>query len=404
MRLAESREQRAKGRSLGLRSQSGSSLFALRAPLARPGVTLIELLITIMIISILAAAVLGVAAVAGETAREAKTRTIISRLHSLLMEQYDTYANRRVKLNSNVLDEINKPTLAANTAQRGRLKAEARLYALREMMLMEVPDRWSDVLLNSVPTTDPTSATAFDPIYLDAPPVPDLPGNPANRTELASLYLRTFRRIASATNKISGNTNERDEILANQGAECLYMVIMNACGDGEARTLFPESNIGDTDGDGAPEFIDGWGHPIEFLRWAPGFESDVQVNANELDSPPSPTTPAEAWAAAGASDHDPFDLYRVQPAAFRLVPLIYSLGRDEEAGLYNDGTLVPWRPATFAPGLSTTGSPQYVTPALDPYVKNSGQYLNAAYTGYLATAVDRSLATDNIHNHLIGTR
>ena len=64
---------------------------------SRPGLTLIELMITIMIISILAAAVLGVAAVAGETAREAKTRNIISRLHTLLMEHYDTFASRRIK-------------------------------------------------------------------------------------------------------------------------------------------------------------------------------------------------------------------------------------------------------------------------------------------------------------------
>ena len=60
------------------------------------------------------------------------------------------------------------------------------------------------------------------------------------------------------------------------------MVITIACGDGEARTLFHESNIGDTDGDGAPEFLDGWGHPINFLRWAPGFDSEIQLNANEL--------------------------------------------------------------------------------------------------------------------------
>ena len=61
--------------------------------------------------------------------------------------------------------------------------------------------------------------------------------------------------------------NDQTDIVANQGAECLYMIIMNACGDGEARTLFPESSIGDTDGDGAPEFLDGWGtsdrlHPL----------------------------------------------------------------------------------------------------------------------------------------------
>ena len=114
----------------------------------------------------------------------------------------------------------------------------------------------------------------------------------------------------------------------NQGAECLYMVIMMACGDGEARTLFGESSIGDTDGDGAPEFLDGWGHPINFLRWAPGFDSQIQLNANDLAMPPDSSD--TAWTTAAAGDHDPFDLFRVDPLAFRLVPLIYSGGRDED--------------------------------------------------------------------------
>jgi hypothetical protein len=343
-----------------------------------------------MIISILAAAVLGVAAVAGETAREAKTRTIISRLHTLLMEQYDTYANRRVKLRPEVLTAINNlPPATYRVADKGKIKAEARLYALREMMLMEVPDRWSDVLLNSVPSP-PNSAVALSPLYLD---VPDTTG----RTELANLYLRTYRRIATATNKISGNTNELDDILQNQGAECLYMVIINACGDGEARTLFPESSIGDTDGDGALEFIDGWGHPIEFLRWAPGFESDIQTNANELENPPAPTTPAAAWSNAGAADHDPFDLYHAQPVAFRLVPLIYSAGRDEASGLYNYPNFLIWKNPSVADPTISAGA---FAPPLNPYGRGGASFPPQ----YLGTDDGSKTATDNIHIHLIGTR
>ena len=50
---------------------------------------------------------------------------------------------------------------------RGQATAEARLYALRELMLMEMPDRWSDVALRQV-----TGATTIgDPLYLDAPAI-----------------------------------------------------------------------------------------------------------------------------------------------------------------------------------------------------------------------------------------
>jgi len=349
----------------------------------RRGVTLIELLVTIMIISILAAAVLGVAAVAGETAREAKTRTIISRIHTLLMQHYDTYTTRRVKVQPVILTAIkNRP---ASTAVKGRMKAEARLYALREMMLMEVPDRWSDVLLNNY------GSPPLSPIYLD------VSNTVNNRTEVANLYLRTLQRIQSSTNTITNAANTPEEILANQGAECLYLVVMNAGGDGESRTLFPESSIGDTDGDGAPEFLDGWGHPIQFLRWAPGFESDIQLNAVELDSPLTGSSP-EAWQSAGTSDHDPFDLYRAQPVAFRLTPLVYSSGRDEEGGMVTETTDLVWRPGGT---LNISNTQPYFSLRLDPYLKHavapSGNY-------YFGTDTGEKTATDNIHNHLIGTR
>lgn len=350
----------------------------------RRGVTLIELLVTIMIISILAAAVLGVAAVAGETAREAKTKAIISRIHSLLMEHYDTYTSRRVKLRPEVLDAISG--MNTTTAKKGQAKAEARLYALRELILMEMPDRWSDVLLNSV-GTPPASSTFRYPIYLD------VSNTNSGRTELADLYRRTFLRIAASENKISESTNTTDEILDNQGAECLYMVVMNACGDGEARTLFPESSIGDTDGDGAPEFLDGWGHPIDFLRWAPGFRSDAQVNANDLDSA---STPSDAWAAAAASDHDQFDLYRTDTNAFRLLPLVFSVGRDEEGGLVTMPQSVRW-----------TGNPSVTT----PFVVGSAPKLQpwqlsnyGSDTFYLGANDGTKAETDNLTNHLISTK
>jgi type II secretory pathway pseudopilin PulG len=354
-------------------------------------VTLIELMIAILIISILAAALLGVAAVAGETAREAKTRNMIARLHTLLMEQLDTYKTRRVKVRRAILDDIRtNGTLSTGTRKR-QARAEARLYALREMMLMEIPDRWSDVLLTAVPSP-PSSFVRVPPLYLDVP-------DSTQRTEISNVYLRRFRRIADSINTLTGQPNTAADVIANQGAECLYLVIMTATGDGEARSLFGESSIGDTDGDGAPEFLDGWGHPIEFLRWVPGFESDIQANAYRFDNP----TPAEPnsdadWVTAANADHDPYDLFRVEPAAFRLVPLIYSAGRDEEFGLVRDEEYVTWRQNTTpSPSYRAVGPP-FVGPPLSPYRRTAGPSI------YLGSDDGARTATDNIHNHLLGER
>lgn len=390
MKMVECRELSVEGQSAEqvprLNGTARSSLSS------RRGFTLVELLITIMIIGILAAAVLGVAAVAGETAREARTRNLIARIHTLLMQHYETYTTRRVKVRQPVIDGIAVAPVPPNTppvAYRGKLKAEARLYALREMMLMEVPDRWSDVLLEQLPGSPPLKA----PIYLEVP-------SSTRRTSLGDAYLRQYRRIVGAVNKITGNTNTNAEIIKNQGAECLYMVVMNACGDGESRTLFPESMIGDTDGDGANEFVDGWGHPIEFLRSAPGYESDAQINAYEFGNPPvvNPLS-LPAWVTAASSDHDPFDLYRADLPAFRLLPLVYSAGRDETYSIEQLSSVATW---TGIPNpLSSyvvNPLPQGIVPKLLPW-----QAIGSPLV-YLGADTGENAATDNLNNHLIGTR
>jgi prepilin-type N-terminal cleavage/methylation domain-containing protein len=357
------------------------SAFRLPPSALRPrrGLTLVELLITILIISILAGLILGVAALAGEKAREAQTRHVVSRLHTLLMEHYATYKTRRVRLSPAVEAAIE----AAPQSQRGRLGAEARLYALRELMLMEIPDRWSDVYL-----ADPGASMRGNPIYLD----PKFLNN-NGRTPLASVYLRRLQPMLAAINQVSGlERAERLEALTdNQGAECLYMIITLACGDGEARSLFGESSIGDTDGDSAPEFLDGWGNPINFLRWAPGFDSQIQIDANQLGIPEDNNT---TWKTAASGDHDPFDLYRRDDFAFRLVPLIFSAGGDETFGIRLVKPYVAWVPQSTPPA----GNMLQGCPRLSAYWQvNDGDgddFLGTPYEG----------AADNIHNHLMGQR
>ena len=339
-----------------------------------------------MIITILAGLVLGVAAVAGETARQAQSRHVVQRLHTLLTDYYDTYKSRRVKLAPGIESEIDSKL--GNAAARGQALAEARMYAMRELMLIEIPDRWSDVLLNQLGSLERQT------FYL--------PG----RTELAGVYLRRYKSLLGRTNTLSGATNTLEEIKNNQGAECLYMIITLACGDGEARSLFAENSIGDSDGDGAPEFLDGWGRPVNFLRWAPGFDSQIQLNANTLTTSTSPTNNANSWTTAAAKDHDAFDVFRRDPNAFRLVPLIYSPGRNESSGLVSDEDYVPWTEQNLGPFLvSTSGPPFITTPRLNPYKKVGTP---PAYLGTSLHVADpannEETSADNIHNHLMGQR
>lgn len=46
---------------------------------------------------------------------------------------------------------------------------------------------------------------------------------------------------------------------------------------------FTDRQIGDTDHDGLPEFIDAWGNPIQFFRWPVFYHSDVQRGVPNLN-------------------------------------------------------------------------------------------------------------------------
>ncbi len=242
------------------------SAFNLQHSPARSGVTLIELLITMTIMAIIAAAILGTAAAAIESAREKKTQSLIAKIHTLLMERYASYETRRIDVDPRITQAIDQWVALAGTpaevrvrsAARGQMLADARLLGLRELMKKEMPDRQTDVEHMTLVLTQP-------------PP-------------LAQTYFRRLQQLKAAGEAMSP-------------AECLYLVVMNSTGDGEARTLFSKQEIGDVDGDGAPEFVDGWGNAIGWIRWPAGVVSDLQpLNADG-------TRPGE-------SDHDPFDPYR----------------------------------------------------------------------------------------------
>jgi prepilin-type N-terminal cleavage/methylation domain-containing protein len=228
-------------------------------PTSRRALTLVELLITMTILAILGAAILGTASAAMEAGRRSKTQTTINKIHGLIMERWASYETRRVPIHQNIITAING--LPGNV--RGMILADARLLALRELMKKEMPDRWEDVL--HVPQ-----------VLQQAPP-------------LAQSYFLRYQQASS-----------HPEIGANESAECLYMVVMLATGDGEARTLFTKQEIGDVDDDGMPEILDGWGNPIDWIRWPAGVVSDLQ-----------PLSPDGSFTSLSArADHDPFDVYR----------------------------------------------------------------------------------------------
>jgi len=284
------------------------------------GFTLVELLVVVVIIAILAGMAMAGLAAARNSARERKTWATITKLNNVVLPLYDAYRNRRVPLSNQAIQQIaassqaaaiwypydpaNAPLVPLGQAVPLTTVARIRLAALRDLMRMELPERPGDISIGPY----------FAPWGMTEP----------------SLH----RGYAIRAGAMMGQ---------NGSAECLYLIVSMAAGE-EAREQFGEDEVGDTDGNGLPEFLDGWGRPIYFLRWAPGFnQSDVQQTM--------PSVPTQAAVAAAAQyDHDPFDPRRVDVNAFRLVPLIYSPGPDGAYDVWMSFRSAPyvWQNRTYA--------------------------------------------------------
>jgi len=272
---------------------------------ARGGYTLVELLVTTLIITMLAAVVLVGISGAREIARENRTRAQIAQLKELLAPMYNAYRTRAV------------PLRAPFNAQPRQIPA-LRLRLVRELMRMEMPDRVTDV-------TD--TATTFNI---------NTTSGTRSIPPLSSALHRSFLRRAIAATGATGKADlEIKWTVEHQGSECLYMII-GSIQDGDLNGIdfLLDDEIGDTDGDGMPEILDAWGNPIEFLRWAPGHQSLVQSSTTEPD---------------------PFDPLQIDPRArtggtYAMAPLVVSGGKSEQIDLIFD-TATPhrYKPASSSP-------------------------------------------------------
>ena len=243
---------------------------------SRAGFTLVELLVSLVIISILAALSLSGLSAVRRRSREEATRTTIRKIHEIIVPQYESYLDKRLDRTTCISAGSSAfPSLSGS----GRRQFEGgKLVVIRKILAFEMPDNWGDV--GSVPTA-----------Y----------GN--GRTDVYASY-------------------ETGNIVSNDidSAECLYMICQLSGFQPEAMENFRAEEIGDKDGDGKLEFHDAWGMPIAFIRWPTGFDGPITLNQETDPSDP------ESIDTSIPSSSPP----RFLPG---VVPLIYSAGLDQEYGL-----------------------------------------------------------------------
>ena len=252
--------------------------------------TLVELMVVMVIISILASLMLAGLNTATRLAKISRTESTIRKIHEVIMPQYETYTRRKIQTESPVF-----PDLVPGGANMN-IYAAIILVAKRRMQALEMPERWTDVACISNSTHSFKSCNGAT-TYAD------------RVTPISKRFKNIFdeHQARLSPKSLLDSTNQEHQ------AECLWMGVMQGgYADPGIVAHFRDDEFGDTNINGAREFVDGWGKPIRFLRWAPGFFSRYQSADTSSQSP------------------DSFDPRRVDPLATNnLVPLIYSAGPDD---------------------------------------------------------------------------
>jgi prepilin-type N-terminal cleavage/methylation domain-containing protein len=263
----------------------------------RRGFSLVELLVSITIILVLMALTgAAVSATRGSQKKQA-TQALIAKLDAIIQRQWESYSSRHVSSER----MVNTPGFAA-IADRSAGRA---WYVRRNIITADLPDRWSDVAYLAS-NTDYLNPTQPNPLFPSA-----------NLTAAQRAYVAIWRSRASAP-----PTDQHG------GAECLFLVIMQG---GVAACLecaeLGGSDIGDKDGDGAPEFLDAWGNPIQYILWPsavelpPGSGTRFFSGSRELCPPFAPSSNPNVSLSP----------------TLGMKPLIYSAGRDGEYGFERAG-------------------------------------------------------------------
>jgi prepilin-type N-terminal cleavage/methylation domain-containing protein len=243
------------------------------ATASRRGVTLIELMVVMLIITIISSLTLSGLLVARSRSRQVKTFSTIRKLSEAILPYYEEYKTRRPQLDATAVARIS----ASGTSSR-RILADYKRIALRRLIALELPDRKSDIDDAFTQTCDPRLDKSSTPLT-EIPPV-----------------ARRYRNLIS----LSKNG-------AVTSSELLHMIVTRGVvADPDFVAHFRDDEIADRDGNGLKEFIDGWGNAIAFKRWPAGFQSPLQPITGSL------------------TDIEPL----ISTTGHRLVPLIYSAGTD----------------------------------------------------------------------------
>lgn len=268
------------GVKVSFRTWSASSL--------RRGFTLTELLLVIIIIAILAAMTMTVQRSAMQSTRRERTIATIRKIDAALTSAYEKYQYRKPDVSYFIgeTEDLLSRSARGGEAFRAMAPSERRLTVYHWVLVRLRRPPWLEWNERSFYTVDgeQTIDNQFAPYILRTIMLRELLlcDFPDSLEEVSYEPLMNNSPVHLAYRK---HYEQLEQTAANApdgdiSADLLYLVVMNT--SPETRGTFLDRETADTNSNGIPEFIDGWGNPIRFIRWAPAVpESNRQPTLTE---------------------------------------------------------------------------------------------------------------------------
>lgn len=332
-------------------------------PVRRPGLTLVELLVSISLITVVSSMFLVAYRAAATEASNMRTQSTIRKISEVLVSRMQEYENYPIQfarspnnffsipMPGNAVPAL--PSTADEYEPNGILLERLRVMLLREMIAQEMPDYYQDIKISApivknywtgLVAVGPNANAGPQPIVVTASESPRAARLKARLNQANPNWASKINLLIQANTPES--RRELKQELTRSNAEFLYLIVEDSILNGSpAIELFGKSEIGDTDGDGLLEFLDSFRQPICWVRWPTGFPETTRFHPDLLD----PSFNRDGFANYAFSDPlDPRKAdpgYRIKSQSTKVYkpsamafPLVISSGPDQDAdGAYGFG-------------------------------------------------------------------
>jgi hypothetical protein len=287
-------------------------------PARRPGLTLVELLVSISLITVVSSMFLVAYRAAATEASNMRTQSTIRKISEVLVSRMQEYENYPINfargtgnafatpVPGNAVPAL--PTTDDEYEPKGILLERLRVMLLREMIAQEMPDHYQDIKLSApIVKNYWTGLAAIGPNANAGPqPIVVTTSESPRAARLKARLNQANPNWWQQLNSADPTANPAGFQIAN--AEFLYLIVEDSILNGSpAIELFGKSEIGDTDGDGLLEFLDSFRQPICWVRWPTGFPETTRFHPDLLD----PSFNRDGFANYAFSD--PLDPRKADP-------------------------------------------------------------------------------------------